>query len=43
MDGTEHVIGDVDEPFTIQSISKVFSSCSRCSFADEAEGVAKEL
>lgn len=25
MDGTEHVFGDVDAPFSIQSISKVFS------------------
>lgn len=25
MDGTEHVFGDVDSPFAIQSISKVFS------------------
>jgi glutaminase len=25
MEGTEHVVGDVDEPFPIQSISKVFA------------------
>ena len=25
LDGTEHVVGDVDEPFPIQSISKVFT------------------
>jgi glutaminase len=43
MDGTEHVIGDVDEPFTIQSISKVFSLVLAMQLADEAEGVATEL
>jgi glutaminase len=43
MDGTEHVIGDVDEPFPIQSISKVFSLVLAMQSADEAEGVANEL
>jgi glutaminase len=43
MDGTDHVIGDVDEPFAIQSISKVFSLVLAMQVADEAEGVAKEL
>ncbi len=43
MDGTEHVIGDVDEPFAIQSISKVFSLVLALQTADAAEGVAEEL
>ena len=43
MDGREHVAGDVDEPFAIQSISKVFSLVLAMQTADQAEGVAKEL
>ena len=43
MDGTEHVVGDVDEPFAIQSISKVFSLVLAMQKADEAEGVRREL
>ncbi|HSK89849.1 MAG TPA: glutaminase A [Euzebyales bacterium] len=43
MDGTEHVVGDVDEPFAIQSISKVFSLVLAMQSAGAAEGVAKEL
>jgi glutaminase len=43
MDGTEHVIGDVDEPFAIQSISKVFSLVVAMQKADAAEGVGPEL
>jgi glutaminase len=43
LDGTEHVIGDVDEPFAIQSISKVFSLVLAMQKADAAEGVAAEL
>lgn len=43
MDGTEHVFGDVDQPFAIQSISKVFSLVVAMREADAADGVAKEL
>jgi glutaminase len=43
LNGTEHVVGDVDEPFAIQSISKVFSLVVAERKADAAEGVAKEL
>lgn len=43
MDGTEHVVGDVDEPFPIQSISKVFSLVLAMQMADEAEGVRARL
>jgi glutaminase len=43
MDGTEHVVGEVDEPFAIQSISKVFSLVVAMQKADAAEGVGKEL
>lgn len=43
LDGTEHVIGDVDEPFPIQSISKVFSLVLAMQKADERAGVAEEL
>ena len=43
MDGTEHVVGDVDEPFAIQSISKVFSLVLAMQKADEAEGVRTTL
>ncbi|MFA9446367.1 glutaminase [Egicoccus sp. AB-alg6-2] len=43
MDGTEYVVGDVDRPFAIQSISKVFSLVLAMQKADRAEGVKKEL
>ena len=43
MDGTEHVTGDADEPFPIQSISKVFSLVLAMQKVDAAEGVKKEL
>ena len=43
MDGTEHTIGDVDEPFAIQSISKVFSLVVALRRADAAHGVRNEL
>lgn len=38
MDGTEHVVGDVDEPFAIQSISKVFSLVLAMEKADAEDG-----
>ncbi len=43
LDGTERVVGDVDEPFAIQSISKVFSLVLAMQKADERSGVAEEL
>jgi glutaminase len=43
LDGTEHVIGDVDVPFAIQSISKVFALVVALRKASEAAGVSKEL
>jgi glutaminase len=43
LDGTEHLIGDVDDPFPIQSISKVFALVLAMQRADAAEGVAEEL
>ncbi len=43
LDGTEHVTGEVDEPFPIQSISKVFSLVLAMQKVDQAEGVANEL
>jgi glutaminase len=43
MDGTEHVHGDADQAFALQSISKVFSLVLAMQKADEAEGVAEEL
>lgn len=43
MDGTEHVTGDVDEAFAIQSISKVFALVVAMQQADAAEGVGREL
>ena len=43
MDGGEYITGDVDEPFAIQSISKVFSLVLAMQTADQAEGVDKEL
>jgi glutaminase len=43
MDGTEHATGDADEPFPIQSISKVFALVLAMQKADEGDGVADEL
>jgi len=43
MDGTEHVYGDVDRPFAIQSISKVFSLVLAMHRTDAHDGVAHEL
>lgn len=43
MAGIDHVVGDVDRPFAIQSISKVFALVLAMQKADEAEGVRKEL
>jgi glutaminase len=43
MDGTEHVLGDVDEPFAIQSISKVFSLVLALRVVDEKAEVADQL
>lgn len=43
MEGTDHVFGDADRPFAIQSISKVFALVLAIQKADEAEGVRKEL
>ncbi len=43
LDGTEHVTGEADVPFPIQSISKVFSLVHAMQKADAGEGVAKEL
>jgi glutaminase len=43
MDGTEHVVGDVDVAFPIQSISKVFSLVLAMQLADRGKGVAEEL
>jgi len=41
--GTEHVVGDVDEPFAIQSISKVFSLVLAMKEAESHDGVEREL
>ncbi|MEX2621185.1 MAG: glutaminase [Egibacteraceae bacterium] len=43
MDGTEHVIGDVDEAFAIQSISKVFSLALAMQRADAVKDVGTQL
>ncbi len=43
MDGTEHAVGDADQPVAIQSISKVFTLALAMQAADAAEGVAEEL
>lgn len=43
LDGTEHVVGDVDDPLPIQSISKVFALVLAMQRADAADGVSKEL
>lgn len=43
LDGTEHVAGDVDVPFPIQSISKVFSLVLAMQRIDREGSVADEL
>lgn len=43
LDGTEHAYGDADQPFAIQSISKVFSLVLAMQEADAHEGVSQEL
>ena len=43
LDGTEHHEGDVDEPFAIQSISKVFSLVLALRVADQHGGVEDQL
>lgn len=43
MDGTEHATDDADEPFSIQSISKIFALALAMQRADAAQGVRGEL
>jgi glutaminase len=43
LDGTEHATGDADEPFAIQSISKVFSLVLAMQRVDREGSVADEL
>jgi glutaminase len=43
LDGTEHVTGDADQAFPIQSISKLFALVLAMQKADQAEGVGVEL
>lgn len=43
MDGTEHVVGDVDVHIPIQSISKAFALVLAMQKADAAGGVSREL
>jgi glutaminase len=43
LDGTEHVVGDVDVPFPIQSISKVFSLVLAMRLTDDAEDLREGL
>ncbi len=43
MDGTEHVVGDADVVFPIQSISKVFALVLAAQKAEAAKGVGEEL
>jgi glutaminase len=43
LDGTEQVVGDVDDPLPIQSISKVFALVLAMRHAGAAQGVATEL
>jgi glutaminase len=43
VDGTEHVTGDVDEPFPIQSVSKVFSLVLAMQRIEADGGVSEEL
>jgi glutaminase len=43
LDGTEHVAGDVDTPFPIQSISKVFTLVLAMQKAEARGGVGAEL
>jgi glutaminase len=43
LDGTEHLDGDVDETFPIQSVSKVYSLVLALQAADAGSGVQEEL
>ena len=43
MDGSEHVVGDADQTFAIQSVSKVFSLVLAMQKADQASSVSEEL
>jgi glutaminase len=43
MDGTEHVVGDVDVPFPIQSISKVFALVLAMQLVDSGKKDAQEI
>jgi len=43
LDGTEHVVGDADQPFPIQSISKVFALILAMQKADVDGGVKQQL
>lgn len=43
LEGTEHTVGDVDEPFALQSISKVFSLVVGLQRAAVGDGVGTEL
>jgi glutaminase len=43
LDGTEHTTGDADQPFPIQSISKLFALILAMQKADRAQGVGREL
>ena len=43
LDGTEHLDGDVDEAFAIQSVSKVYSLVLALQAADAGSGVEEEL
>lgn len=43
LDGTEHVVGDADEVFSIQSISKVFALVLAMQKAHERGGIGQEL
>jgi glutaminase len=43
MDGAEHAVGDADESFAIQSISKVFALVLAMQEAGAGQGVGKEL
>jgi glutaminase len=43
LDGTEHVLGDIDQPLPIQSISKVFTLVLAMQKVHAAEGVRNEL
>ncbi|QBI19473.1 glutaminase [Egibacter rhizosphaerae] len=43
LDGTEHVAGEADTPFPIQSISKVFSLVLAMQKAEDGRGIEAEL